>query len=337
MSLTGLLPPKDAALALRALFDEAFTRDVGASVPDLGLLVNGTLLINGKVHSIYLNRELSWLAFNRRVLADAESTRHPLLERLRFLSISFNNLDEFFMVRIAGLAQLVKGLVENVSPDGLTPAVQLSQTMAAAAELMKDQQRVWSKLQQELRAKGAAQLVACSSLDAADRAFLHDLFIRELWPQLTPQSIDNAHPFPFVPNKGMGLALTLMKRARRSVVGMGAIDGEAAGVKDAVHDKEGPPVASGGGSARRSVRRKRRGSDDEEFSEPLALVRRRSRFASSEEHLFEMEATHAAIPDEMRAIILLPPQLRRFVLLPSRNVTDAAAGGGGFTPSRASC
>ena len=116
------------------------------------------------------------------------------------------------MVRVAGLAQLVRNHMDVVSEDGFTPQTQLRQVVEGSRSLMRDQQRVWSLLLGEMAEQGVARVVSVSDLGPEDRAYLHDKFLNELWPQLTPQSIDNAHPFPFVPNKGMGLALTLTKK-----------------------------------------------------------------------------------------------------------------------------
>jgi polyphosphate kinase len=314
-----LLPPVAEYAALRASFDAAFERmlSVASSAPPAGTFSNGTLVLaDGRTASIYLNRELSWLAFNRRVIAEAESARHPLLERLRFLSISFNNLDEFYMVRIAGLTQLVKTLVDGLSADGLSPSAQLAQTVTAAGELIALQQRVWAALQAELRATGTAALVSCDDLSADDRAYLHRLFLDELWPQLTPQSIDNAHPFPFVGNKGMGIALSLQKRKPRAGNADAAVIGPRARKRKVARRGQGEDsfladadtaAASGDGAGA-----------DRHYRTKAASIS-----SAGDEHIFEMETTHAAIPDEMRAILLLPPQLRRFLRLPSRGNASA--------------
>lgn len=166
--------------------------DVAAATPLVPLTPspNATRLALSFGPSRFTNRELSWLSFNERVLAEADGRRHPLLERVRFLAISSANLDEFFMLRIAGLAHLIKNNVADVSADGLTPSQQLTQVSAAAESLIADQQRVWKLLQGELRATCTTRVVAASDLDAGDRAFVHAYFERELWPQLTPQSID---------------------------------------------------------------------------------------------------------------------------------------------------
>jgi len=158
----------------------------------------------------YFNRELSWLAFNRRVLEEACNPRHPLLERLRFLSISASNLDEFFMVRVAGLKAHQTLGVEERSIDGLTVAQQLTAIMAEADRLVPSQHEVWGTLQQELDAYGM-QVVADEQLDSQAEDWLDKHFREQIFPVLTPQAIDPAHPFPFIPNMGLSLIFELKK------------------------------------------------------------------------------------------------------------------------------
>ncbi len=161
--------------------------------------------------SRFFNRELSWLEFNMRVLEEARNPAHPLLERLRFLSISGNNLDEFFMVRVAGLVGQMQEQVLEISQDGHTPAEQLEMIRGRAQELMVEQDRRWLQLREELRGAGIG-IISPDDLNKAERDWLDLRFLEQILPIVTPIAIDPAHPFPFILNRGFVMAVEMKRR-----------------------------------------------------------------------------------------------------------------------------
>jgi len=179
-------------------------------VDDIKTAAPATVAITAEAR--YFNRELSWLAFNERVLEEAFNPAHPLLERLRFLSISANNLDEFYMVRVAGLKGQVAAGVTVPSQDGLTPAQQLAAINSRTSDLMQNQQACWRQLRMELRGAGLS-VVEPGELSTEERQWLDAMFLDQIFPVLTPLAIDPAHPFPFISNLGFAIALELKGKA----------------------------------------------------------------------------------------------------------------------------
>ena len=159
----------------------------------------------------FINRELSWLAFNARVLEEAENPAAPLLERVKYLSISASNLDEFYMVRIAGLKGQLDAEIATPSEDGLTPAQQMEAIRERVATLMKIQQRCWRNLRSEMAVAGITMLTG-DTLSKDDKKWLAEYFEAQIFPILTPLAIDSAHPFPFIPNLGFSMVLKLRSK-----------------------------------------------------------------------------------------------------------------------------
>lgn len=158
--------------------------------------------------SRFMNRELSWLEFNKRVLDEVQNPNNPLLERVRFLSISANNLDEFLMVRVAGLTAQMEQSVDKRSDDGMTPREQLSAVNKLIVELQQDQQLHWGRLKQELASENIL-IEAPDDLDETDMEWLSEYFLANIFPVLTPLSMDLANPFPFIANLGQALLFDL--------------------------------------------------------------------------------------------------------------------------------
>lgn len=165
----------------------------------------------------FYNRELSWLQFNRRVLEEAQNKNHPLLERVRFLSISASNLDEFYMVRVAGIIGQIAANVSTVTQDGLTPKQQLTEINRFAAKLVAGKQSCWNALKLDMSAAGM-KLVDPEELTDVERGWLERLFMSHVFPILTPIAVDPAHPFPFIPNLGLTMAVWMRRRSDKKVM-----------------------------------------------------------------------------------------------------------------------
>jgi polyphosphate kinase len=159
----------------------------------------------------FINRELSWLDFNQRVLDEAENEAHPLLERLRFLSISASNLDEFYMVRVAGLKGQLRAGVRTTTQEGMTPETQLRAIHGRVGKLFGDQQRIWQTLRAALAETGV-HVLGAGDLNDEEAAWLEQRFFDEIFPVLTPIAVDPTHPFPFIPNQGFAIALRLVRQ-----------------------------------------------------------------------------------------------------------------------------
>ncbi len=301
----ALEPDADYEVTAEQLEDdriyEAMVRSAAAEGDELMAQVPANL------DSRFNSRELSWLAFNERVLAQALDTRHPLLERLRFLSISHSNLDEFFMVRVAALSELVR--------TGMSDAAELRVISDAAMSLMADQGRIWKLLKQELEDKAGIFVVQMSQLDEADKEYLHTVFLNEFWPQLTATSVDASHPLPFIANKGMGLLLTLQH------------NDDQANEHDGVYEEEersdgmemplsGMPAGGSSGSERAKKKKGTRGRDAGHGAS--------GQTGHAAAGPANARYRHGTLPREMSAMILLPPRLPRFIQLPSRKAAPAA-------------
>ncbi len=175
------------------------------------------MMLKGEAPARYFNRELSWLKFNQRVLEEASNPNHPLLERLRFLSISGANLDEFFMVRVAGLYGQQLRKIDELSIDGLTASEQLTAIIKAADELMAEQQKLWLQLKRAM-VKVGIKVLTLQAIGKGALAHVEQHFIEQVLPVLTPQALDPAHPFPFIPNQGISLIFEMRRKDDGEIV-----------------------------------------------------------------------------------------------------------------------
>ncbi|MCC7253395.1 RNA degradosome polyphosphate kinase [Hyphomicrobium sp.] len=160
----------------------------------------------------FYNRELSWLQFNRRVLEEAQNKQHPVLERLRFLSISASNLDEFYMVRAAGIYGQIAAGVTTPSQDGFTPKQQLAEINRFAAKLVAEKQTCWNEIKADMAAAGI-EIVDPDKLTKPEKTWLGQMFMSHVFPILTPIAVDPAHPFPFIPNLGLTMVVWMQRKS----------------------------------------------------------------------------------------------------------------------------
>lgn len=197
-------------MSIRASNDDFQAVAHGALAGDISHADTEADAVSVEIGETYFNRELSWLEFNDRVLEEARNPAYPLLERLRFLSISGSNLDEFLMIRVAGLVGQVQRGIDRVSDDGRSPQRQLSEIHGRLAQLNAKQQETWRDLQDSLSDTGI-HITDEGQVDAEAYEWLKAYFLDEIAPIITPQALDPAHPFPFIQNEGLGLLFTLNK------------------------------------------------------------------------------------------------------------------------------
>ena len=196
------------------------------SLPEIVNLSSKPDLIDHGNQDRFFNRELSWLQFNKRVLDESANNNHPLFERIRFLSISASNLDEFYMVRVAGLRGQMLAGIETPSQEGLTPNEQLDKISEFVAVLSVQQQELWVRLNNEL-ATADIHVIEPKMLGPDETQWLEDYFLKHIFPVLTPIAVDPAHPFPFIPNLGFSLGLDLHRaRDDRSMYALMPIPGQ---------------------------------------------------------------------------------------------------------------
>src|SRR5579872_4517844 len=194
----------------------------------------------------YINRELSWLAFNRRVLEEAEDANNPVLERVKFLSITASNLDEFFEVRVAGLVQQIEDGYVEAGTDGLTLLQERDQVSKDTHAFVEDQYSCWNEQLRPELSKGGIRVLGLHELDVKARQFVEDYCERELDLLLTPVTVDPAHPFPRVINKALCVAFLLRRRRRSSMTYIGVITVQIGtrSAADAGHGRSGASVSA---------------------------------------------------------------------------------------------
>src|SRR5271170_7541505 len=218
--------PDNHGIVVSTTVEDARTPQNGAAIdssviapPAIAVTVDGAALAVEKAPApridkdlvspdLYLNRELTWLAFNRRVLHEAEDETIPLLERLKFLAITASNLDEFFMKRIGGLKQQAIAGMQELTVDGRTPQQQIAECLAEVREFEAAQHALLPELLERLRESGI-DILAFEQLSVAEQAAIREYYLRNIFPLMTPQTMDPAHPFPFISNLSLNLLVTL--------------------------------------------------------------------------------------------------------------------------------
>ena len=221
---------RDAGPAPGASIDVANGAGAVAEIRSVNGATPATVRIDAdlKAPELFLNRELTWLAFNRRVFAEALDEANPLLERVKFLAITASNLDEFFMKRIGGLKQQAIAGMQELTDDGRTPQQQIAECLVEIRAFEAEQRALLARAAQAARRRSSIHVLAFDQLSPGEQAAIREYYLRNIFPLVTPQAMDPAHPFPFISNLSLNLLVTLRApRRRRAVPGAGEGAGRA--------------------------------------------------------------------------------------------------------------